>query len=124
MFKLNEDAPGQHKALLAVAGVMIFLSMVDAIKGEDDPSVKNQQVAVSRRGPRHQNPSLSWYERVFCRGYQRSLNCSFSFYHPLRAELEAEGKRIREKDAPNGVVLYRGRLDGVDGTWEESQKVR
>jgi hypothetical protein len=119
--KLNSDAPAQHKALLAVAGVLIFLSLVDVVKGGSDKSNATSNQVVLARGSKYQNPTLSWYDRIFCRGYQRSLSCGYNFYHPLRDELESQGKRIKEKKAPDGVVLYRGRLEGVKGNWEESR---
>jgi hypothetical protein len=122
--KLNQDNPGQHKALLIVAGCMIFLSLLDSIRGGDDTSSKSKKVAVASAGPRYRNPQLSWYEKVFCRGYQRSLSCGFKFYHPMKRQLQAEGKRIKEKPAPNGVVLYRGRLGGVEDNWEANQRIR
>ncbi len=109
--KLGKDASVQQLGVVAVAGVMIFLSVIDAIKGPSDSSDKKVKV-VARDGSKYLNPRLSWYEKVFCRGYQRSLNCGFNFYHPLRGKLEAQGKRIVEKEAPNGVVVYRGYLKG------------
>ena len=110
MFKLNQDAPGQHKALLVVAGVMIFLSLIDSVRGPSEPGQK--KVEVSPTGSKYRNPKISLIEKIFCRGYQRSLNCGFSFYHPMRREMEAKGKKIREGKAPDGVVAYRGHLKG------------
>lgn len=52
--------------------------------------------------------------KKFCRGYQRSLNCGFTFYHPMRAKMEAQGQRIIEKGAPDGVVVYRGFLKEIE----------
>lgn len=109
--KLNEDMPAQHLALVAVAGVMIFLSVIDAMKGPSDPATKKVENA-SPDGSHYRNPRLSLWQKVFCRGYQRSMNCGFSFYHPMRREMEAQGKRIIEKAAPDGVVVYRGHLKG------------
>lgn len=110
MFKKGEEISGQHKALFAIAGVMIFLSVVDAIKGPSDP--KEKKIEVSPTGSLYRNPRLSLIEKIFCRGYQRSLTCGYSFYHPMRREMEAKGKRIREDKAPDGVIVYRGHLKG------------
>ncbi len=111
MFKLNEDTPTQHLALIAVAGVLVFLSMVDAVKS---PATDKKELKLSSLGPRFQNPTLTWYERVFCRGYQRSFkSCGFRFIHPMRDELEEDGKRIKEGAAPDGVIVYEGHLRGT-----------
>jgi hypothetical protein len=114
ILKLNSDAPAQHMALLAVVGVIIFLSIVDAIKG---PSVQIEpEEAVIRPGEsRYVNPQMNWYERIFCRGYQRSFKylCSYRLLHPLKSQFEADNKTIREAPPPSdGVVLYRGHLKG------------
>ncbi len=114
IFKLSEEAPAQHLALLAVVGVIVFLSIVDAIKG---PSVSIEpEERVLRPGEsRYANPEMNWYERIFCRGYQRSFKylCSYRLLHPLKSQFEAENKMIREAPPPSdSVVLYRGHLRG------------
>lgn len=115
IFKLNQEAPTQHLALLAVVGVIVFLSIVDAVKG---PSIQIEpEERVLRPGEsRYENPQMSWYEKLFCRGYQRSFMCSFRLLHPLKSQFEAENKTIREAPPPSdGVVLYRGHVRGQKG---------
>jgi hypothetical protein len=114
IFKLSEDAPTQHLALLAVVGVIIFLSIIDAIKG---PSVQVEpEERMLRPGEsRYVNPQMNWYERIFCRGYQRSFKylCSYRLLHPLKSQFEAENRTIREAPpSSDAVVLYRGHLRG------------
>ena len=122
MFKLSEDAPTQHIALLAVAGCIIFLSIIDSIKSPSDDNGNNAKPVSEQSTTHYRNPRLSLIERIFCRGYQRSLSCGFTFYHPMRRELEAQGQRISEGKAPDGVTRYRGYLHGVDGNWEQNQE--
>lgn len=109
MAKLSEKFTGQHIALFAAAGSVILLNLIDSMKG---PSSAADTRAVSTTGSKYSNPSLSWYQKIFCRGYQTSINCGFPFLHPMREEMESEGKRIREGAAPDGVVVYRGYLKG------------
>ena len=111
ILKLNEEAPTQHKLLLGAVAVIIFLSIVDAFKS---PSIHDDTVLELKPGEsRYVNPELSWYEKIFCSGYQRSLKCQNRFLHPMRAEFEAEGKVIKEgPPRSDGVVLYRGHLKG------------
>ena len=109
MAKLSEKFTGQHIALFAAAGCIILLNLVDAMKS---PKSAEENQAVSSTGTRYRNPTLSWYQKIFCRGYQTSINCGFPFLHPMREELESEGKTVREGAAPDGVVVYRGHLKG------------
>ena len=109
MAKLSEKFTGQHIALFVVAGSVILLNLIDSMKS---PKSGEETQVVSFNGSKYRNPSLSWYQKIFCRGYQTSVNCGFPFMHPMRDEMESEGKRIREGAAPDGVVVYRGRLKG------------
>jgi hypothetical protein len=113
IFKLSEEAPTQHLALLGVVGVIIFLSIVDSFKGPSASGDKEERVLRPGEA-RYANPQMSWYEKMFCRGYQRSFfSCNYRLLHPLRSEFESQNKRIREAPPANdGVVLYRGHLKG------------
>jgi len=115
-FKLSEEMPGQHMAILAVAGAFIFLSLVEQFKapGEDRPEMPTIKGSYALTGETlYRNPQLSWYERLLCRGYQRSGFCSYKTLHPFRDVWEANGIRIREsRPKTKGAVRYRGRLGG------------
>ncbi len=111
MAKLSEKFTAQHMALFALAGSMILLNLIDSIKSSNRSTDNTQEVALD--GSHYRNPKLSWYQKIFCRGYKTSLNCGFPFLHPKRAEFEAEGKIIREGAARDGVIVYRGRLNGT-----------
>jgi hypothetical protein len=110
MAKLSEKFTGQHMALFAAAGSVILLNIIDSLKGPTNPD--DQLKAVSSNGSKYSNPSMSWYQKIFCRGYQRSLNCGFQFLHPMKDSLEEDGKVIREGAPKDGVVVYRGHLKG------------
>ncbi|HMO17829.1 MAG TPA: hypothetical protein PKA63_06955 [Oligoflexia bacterium] len=112
-FKLSEEAPTQHLMLLAVAGVFIFLSLVDAIRSPKRELASNQDMLMPGQS-RYHNPEMSWYEKLFCRGYQRSFfSCNYRLLHPLREQFVSENKRIVEAPPPSdSVVLYRGHLKG------------
>ena len=108
--------PGQHMAILAIAGAFIFLSVVEAVKAPDDkgPQLPTLKGSYALTGETlYENPQLSWYERLLCRGYQRSGFCSYKTLHPFRDVWDANGIRIREsKPKTKGAVRYRGRLGG------------
>lgn len=98
-FNLNEDNPGQHMAILGVAGVFILLSLIQAITPDSTPAMqpKNVDQSYAATGKvRYGNPEMTWYERMFCRGFQRSSMCSYRLLHPLRAAAEREGAQIYE----------------------------
>ena len=97
-------------ALFAAAGSVILLNIIDTLKGPKNPG--EQLKMVSSNGSKYSNPSMSWYQKIFCRGYQRSLNCGFQFLHPMKESLEEEGETIKEAAAADGVVVYRGYLKG------------
>ncbi len=121
--KLNDASPQQHLAILVLAGVFIFINTIDMFKGKARQEEKTNGPAprfaetlddtgeVISRQTKFQNPKLSWYERIFCRGYQRSGSCSFRFLHPFATESEAIAQGIPEGAPKNDhVVNYRGDL--------------
>ena len=112
--KLNADAPGQHLAILAIAGVFTALSLIDWAKGPRD----NGAEIVEVKGPYaltgetlYDNPKLSWFERYFCKGYQRSGICSYKLRHPYEAVFSRYGIAVSEQPVKNeGIIRYRGSL--------------
>lgn len=110
MAKLSEKFSGQHIALFVVAGSVIMLNLIDSFKA---PKSGEEKQMVSSTGSKYNNPTMSWYQRIFCRGYKTSLICGSPFLHPMREEMESEGKRIKEGAAPDGVIVYRGFLKGA-----------
>lgn len=111
-FKLNTDAPGQHMVILAMAGVFIFLSVVEAIKSPDqeESELINKGSLLETGETRYRNPELTWYERYFCRGYQRSLFCSWKVLHPLTPVFEKHGVFIEARPPKkDGVTLKKDR---------------
>ena len=115
-FKLSEEMPGQHVAILVVAGAFIFLSLVEHFKapGEKGPTLDQVKGPYALTGETiYRNPQLAWYERLLCRGYQRSGFCSHKTLHPFRDVWEANGIRVREsRPERKGAIRYRGRLGG------------
>jgi hypothetical protein len=113
-FKLNTDAPGQHVAILVFAGALVFLSVVEAIKSDsesDMPRLDQKRPYAESGETLYQNPQLTWYERHFCRGYQRSTACSYRLLHPFKEVLDENGINVKEAPpAHNSVVFYKGPL--------------
>ena len=98
-FKLNTDQPGQHMAILALSGVFIFLSFISWLK--TPAKFERQQTQpkglYSETGETlYQNPHLAWYERFFCRGYQRAGFCSYRLLHPFKSVFDSAGIEIQE----------------------------
>ena len=115
MFKLNEDAPSQHMAILVFAGIMIFFSIVGSIKnafrGKEEPQAAPQGTFQETGIPRYKNPELSWYEKIFCRGYQRAGFCSYRLLHPFASLLAENNVKLPEEPPEHtGVIDYRGPL--------------
>ena len=111
--KLNKDMPEQHMAILALSGVFVVISLVDWARGpqQENPNSQIPAGTFAETGiTRYENPHMSWYERLFCRGYQRSASCSFRLLHPFGAVLDDSGVKVEEKAAQDGVVDYRGPL--------------
>lgn len=125
-FKLNDDNPGEHKAILIGGGLMLLLSMFQMFTGggdskSDKTKEKVQNVSqnideasgqISYQKTYWQNPKMTWWETIFCRGYQRSAGCSYNFKHPRRTDLEALGKKIN--DAPpsrDHIIGYVGPME-------------
>ena len=134
MFKLNEDAPTQHVAILVIAAVAIFMSTLDSIKNalHDDTSPQPMKQEVNESGTlmRFKNPEMTWYEKIFCRGYQRSDFCTYRLIHPFASIADESDVKVKEGPAEKtGVIGYRGRLPAPgmsgksvidEGTWKSS----
>ena len=92
------------------------MSLVDSLKSSDSKTIAGDtpQGSYQETGiTRYNNPQMSWYERWFCRGYQRSGFCSYKTLHPFREVWDANGIRVREaKPKRKGAIRYRGRLGG------------
>ena len=112
-FKLSEDAPGQHVAILGVAGIFIFLSLVESFKS-DKPSLDTLKGSYSESGQTiYSNPNMTWWEKALCRGYQRSGYCSYKTMHPFRQVWEQNGIVVSERPPlKTSPIRYRGPIQG------------
>ena len=112
--KLSTDAPEQHLAILCVAGFCVFVSVISAFTSGDeaDQDVANQQASYLESGiTKYDNPQLTWWEKLFCRGYQRSQGCGYRFMHPLKQKFEDLGIEVQEAPANKvNAVDYNGSL--------------
>lgn len=114
--KLNSEAPEQQLAILFIGGFCVLLSLLSMLgSGGDDAQTEEQETQltsyVETGITKYKNPKLSWYERIFCRGYQRSASCSPRLVHPMRSKMEELGIEIN--DAPAGdpnAIDYNGSL--------------
>ena len=135
--KLNDSSPQQHLMILIGAGACIFLNLITAFKANknaaDDmsnlprmaSSIDLNTGAVTMRETKFNNPKLSWFESFFCRGIQRSSNCSYKMLHPFATDdpnfVVPDG--VPKKDH---VVYYRGNLGkntSLSGTVEAPEAV-
>lgn len=125
--KLNEDAPEQQLAILAVGGFLLVFNIILYFKDSgkeqkahdpNSPVAVNQPVTqvvdettgtVMQLQTQHQNPSLSWTQMFFCRGLKRASWCSYRELHPDTLEADEVGVAV-SNSAPekNHVVAYRG----------------
>ena len=113
--KLGDEAPEQKMAVLGIAGVMILISLISSFGGSSGPKTASNVPAVAADGqivPKYRNPQLSWYEKLFCRGYQKSwFTCSSRMLHPSLEESVEDG----DKDGKRGVIRYQGPLPKKSG---------
>jgi len=111
-FKLNADAPGQHTAILVLAFVAIWVSVLDAVKNpRDDPSRQGPKAPYAVSGQTiYDNPNMTWYEKYFCRGYQRASFCSYRLLHPFKEVFDDHGIKVKESPPKKNVIHYRGPL--------------
>lgn len=113
--KLSEEAPTQHIAIMGLAAAFIFLSLLQgsSTPGSEQDGPEEQEVNYAENGQEilYGNPKMSWYQKIFCRGFQRSSSCSYELLHPLKPYLQAEGAEIIE-GAPEQktAIRYRGSL--------------
>jgi hypothetical protein len=109
--KLNTEAPEQHMLILVLAGVFMFLSLISSLKSKTvDRGISDPSQAMPA-GPLYRNPQMTWYERAFCRGFQRSSFCSYRFLHPMTPKIEEMGIVMEEAPAVNpGAVDFKGSL--------------
>jgi hypothetical protein len=123
--KLNDANPTQHLAIVILAGVFIFLNVVEGWKASSKKAAKEagqEQIVTTMvdsatgaqitRPTRFHNPQLSWYETIFCKGLQRSSNCSFRLLHPFAVESEELGLDVPDGEPKQDhVVYYRGSIN-------------
>lgn len=111
--KLNDQAPEQHLAILVLAGIFVFLSLVEQFKAPSEETIDVRRSSDFAQTGRtlYDNPELAWYERYLCRGYQRSSFCSYRLLHPFKDVFEQNGIHVKEgPPAHDNVVDYRGPL--------------
>lgn len=110
--KISTDAPEQHIAILVIAGLFMFLSLLSSLKSNPvDNGINEEQQQQMAAGPKYANPELTWYERAFCLGFQRSSFCSYRFLHPLNEVIKEKGIIMEEAPAKApGAIDYRGKL--------------
>lgn len=122
-FKLSEDHPTQHIVILVLGGVFTFLNLLDTFKSSSNDttqlpisytytSVDEHTGEVTEIVSKRKNPEMSWYEKFFCRGYQRSTRCSYRLLHPFKAEWDDAGIEVDElPPEKDHVVRYRGPIE-------------
>ncbi len=123
-FKLSEDAPTQHLAILVLGGVFTFLNLLEfwhtptaeekagaAVMPTYTYSVDEETGKVVQKETKWENPQMAWYETFLCRGFKRSAACSFRLLHPFKSDFDAYGVSVDES-APktDHVVRYRGTI--------------
>jgi len=120
--KLNETNPQQHLMILVGAGACIFLNFITMFKARsNEPELLSNQPrltesidavtgSISTRETKFTNPKLSWFESIFCRGMQRSSNCSYKLLHPFANDSDEFQTLPDAEPKSNHVVYYRGSI--------------
>lgn len=112
-FKLPDNLSGQQVGILVIGGILVFMSLIQALTSSTRRPGGEQQTVVEHQAgePRYQNPKMTWFEKYFCRGYQRSGRCNFRLLHPFRDVFEEMGVEVEEGPAPQTAVIdYSGPL--------------
>lgn len=120
--KLNDANPQQHLIIVIFAGAFIFLNLITMFKAKsNDPefsdlprvteSVDALTGSISTRETKFVNPKVSWFESIFCRGMQRSSNCSYKLLHPFANDSEELAAMPDEEPKADHVVYYRGSIN-------------
>jgi hypothetical protein len=105
-FKLNSEAPEQSMAILAIAGVMILISVITSLGGRSKDATGQEKGPNLEAGETlYKNPQMAWYEKYLCRGYQRSSFCSFRLLHPFTEVFDDNGIEVKAgRPEKNGIV--------------------
>ena len=107
-------------AILVLGGVLIFMSLIQTLKAPDRslPGEQGKEAGTyAETGEvRYGNPTMSWYEKWFCRGFKRSSFCNYRLLHPLKETLEDQGVEITEgPPKQREAILYKGELPKRNG---------
>jgi hypothetical protein len=122
-FSINTDHAMEHKAIIVLAGVFAFINVLSALKSGGDkievrdklPIITSSVDAVSgtvtQRVTKWQNPSMPFWKRYLCRGFQRSDFCSTAALAPegpdFEDPLDPQSVTARQDDR---VIYYRGSM--------------
>ena len=121
-FNINSERATEHKLLLAVAGVFVFINVLEVFKSGAEIDVKEKlpivttsvdamSGTVSNRVTKWQNPSLPFWKRYLCRGLQRSEFCSSDSLAPAGPDfedpLDPATASVKREDR---VIYYRGEM--------------
>lgn len=105
MFKLEGSDSIQKMILFAGGGIFAALNLFCSFgppEADQAPRVRIEDLQ-----PGHTfwtNPELTWYERIFCRGYQHSDGCSYRWLHPIVEAEKNKGWIPPEGPPPSKVV--------------------
>lgn len=122
-FSLNSDRAPEHLAIIIGALLMAFLNILSALKADhgDASNVKMPTMTtsvdalsgqVSARVTKWENPSLPFWKRALCRGFQRASFCSSESLAPTGPDFEDPlDPQTAAVKTDARVILYRGEIN-------------
>lgn len=120
--KLATELTPQHKFIMVIGGAIFALNIISYLKAPSPEEIQgNVKIFTSSYDEmtgetsnietRYENPKLTWYQAIFCRGFQRSSFCSLKTMHPLEDEMISQGIQVPEGEAEQkGVIYFKGSI--------------
>lgn len=121
-FNLTKDLSPQHMFIMVIGGGIFALNIISYFKASKKEEEVNMKIYTSSYDEmtgetsnvetRYENPKLSWYQAIFCKGFQRSSICSLKTMHPLEDEMISQGIEVPEGEAEQkGVIYFKGTIN-------------
>ncbi len=128
--KLATDLTPQHIFIMTIGGAIFALNMIMYFKASSREKEAQGETKVYTSSydemtgetnnveTRYENPKLTWYQSLFCRGFQRSTEsffgkhvCSLKTLHPLEDEMISQGIEVPEGEAEQkGAIYFKGNI--------------
>jgi len=115
----SSDSNKTQKLTIMIVGSICIAGnlLLTYFNSADGPKLPAEipQFSTDGQATYWQNPNLSWYQKLFCRGFQSSSICSHAFIHPSPELVAREGGSVsgpQKGVVASTVATSRGRTLG------------